>query len=285
MRHLLEGLDRLLQGNLERLDRLWQQVSEVVKDDAGCPQTVANDLLALFRRVANVVWSLDSEVGQFREEAWRDWNFSVGRFGPEGSVREGQRLPINRLQVDSKSSCLRDVDLAEGFVHLHNPQDHVCYSAAYRAALGGESVAFYHYGFPMEKARFVALSEALNAGVQKAFSKVEVTPPPSMALRQDDGPGQVYHPPPSDPTAGRVSRRRVLECCHLDTETWVHVHLPVYGLCWTFDWNRARPSFPQMRVGTASVGAVVDLTVERKIRLRTALERWISDELRQHYGI
>lgn len=71
-------------------------------------------------------------------------------------------------------------------------------------------------------------------------------------------------------------------CC-IDTRSWVHVHLPTYGLCWTFRWVRG--SRRQLsRLGTHPGVAQVDMSTEQTIQLRAALETRIRIRLWEFYG-
>lgn len=92
-------------------------------------------------------------------------------------------------------------------------------------------------------------------------------------------------PPASQAVWGRSPMFRGEFCarCCIDTRSWVHVHLPTYGLCWTFRWVRG--SRRQLsRLGTHPGVAQVDMSTEQTIQLRAALETRIRIRLWEFYG-
>lgn len=300
---LFEGLNRMLEGHADRLDTLWHRISEIVEDAAGCPQFVADDLLGLFLRTTASVWSLDETVSEFEATVRQVW--ARTKSPPE-------REPL--LNV----CCMNDGLSAAGFVHLHYPKNGVCVSAAYRS----DGTAFLctiqlpDTGKPNNndsaetRHELEALSRALNFGVQKAFNAVDVTPPPSIAVAEKEllskGTSQdnrssleqssqlslgentdaatVQCLPRHNARVASSSHGQLSDCLYPDSRSWVHVHLPSYGMCWAFDWDGFHPYFPQRRVGSVTGNAVVGLTPAHIVRLRTALERCISFELGIHYS-
>lgn len=314
MRPLLDGLNRLFPGHVQRLDALWQRVSEVIEDDEGCPQTVADDLLGLSRAVAESVWSLDDALSSFQstiETFWSTSRVPVVILNLTGPIRESQSLLPGDSRADGEVRCLRDQPLTAGFVHLHHPDDGACVSVVYRSDGTAFLGSVHRPNTSLStgvRLKYESISQILDAGVQKAFKQVDITPPPSIGVQsealsgsgsssnvqfslnhaplpQQDEDQVLQHPSPYSSSVARLFPSQVCECRYLDSDCWVHVHLPAYGLCWTFDWNRRSRFFPRLRAGTASDDGTTDgLTPERKIRLRTALERCISHELYDYYS-
>lgn len=80
-----------------------------------------------------------------------------------------------------------------------------------------------------------------------------------------------------------VFRGELCDRCCLDTGSWVHVHLPSYGLCWTFRWVRGLRR-ELSRLGTDPGTAQTEITTEQAINLRKAVERNVRIRLESFYA-
>lgn len=302
MSPLFDCLDRMVAEQVARLETLWARVSEVVYSETKCPQHVADDLLRLFQNTGFSVWDLDRAVSTFKKDIETFWEprqptgngpATTPTASASRPIRPtAQSLPSGGSSAECEICCLHDQLPAEGFIHLHLPIDSICVSASY----GNIDMAFLNYAVRPSTAQhtFVTSGEpiyerwshALSTGVRKAFEEVGVPPPPAFT---DVWISQNHEQIEQSPDEQPMSHGWACKLCSIDVDLWVHVHLPAYGLCWTFNWEPGLPTVT-LRVGAGTAGsrfgrdsAGLKLTPEQQKRLLTALERCISTELDKHY--
>lgn len=218
-------------------------------------------------------------------------------------------LPLSRKAPHQCTGCaMHHRRPVADYVHVHHRKDGICATASF----WGDNRSYLSFTKPSREIshpvispvtlrKHAALFSAIQEGITTAFAKVLVPPPASLAHRpgvsetfriiavqrlpMERHLGRQFTEQPPWRGAGADLAFGHLACdhSHLETDSWVHVHLPAYGLCWTFDWEPEYRRPVSSRVGPGSVWERHNLRPQRELRLRTALERWIHNELNRFY--